>query len=119
MYFLVYQIVHLRQGSSCEEPVPREDPFVSEFGAVQFDLNIFTVDYGITGEEEGHGVFRPFFSGEHLGDDLLEHLTLVPFRIIQQIGGTNQKGFRKKGFQIGIVRGSCGSHPLRCLPGHS
>lgn len=100
MYNPVYQIVHLADLSRGEEPVPLEDFLIREFRAVQFNLNVHAVDYRITGEEEGSRVLRPLVGGEHLDHNLLEHLALVPVRIVQQIRGANQQSLRKKGFQI-------------------
>ena len=104
MYNPVYQIVHLADLSRGEESVPREDFLIREFRAVEFNLYVLAVDHGVTGEEEGSRVLRPLVSGEHLDHDLLEHLALVPVRIVQQISGANQQSLRKQSLEVGAVR---------------
>ena len=83
--------------------VPPKDFLVCEFRDVKFDLNLCAVDRGISGFEEGNGVLHPLFGGVPFSDDLLEHLALVPVRIVQKVGASEERSRRKKSGEGGGV----------------
>ena len=92
-----------KEKTSGGREVPLEDFFVREFRAVQFDLNLFAVDRGISRLEERNGVARPRFGGVPLNDHLFEAIALVRYRFGEKAFRAKQGRLGEQSLQIGDI----------------